>query len=86
MGQWGLTYPNKKEKLINMKILSLMTPQIYKDFSSWMADIPAVDYGVNTQAAVDALRGGMQSYFDGAMSLDDMLTEAENTYKMQVGE
>jgi len=28
----------------------------------------------------------MQSYFDGAMSLDDMLTEAENTYKMQVGE
>lgn len=51
-----------------------------------MADIPAVDYGVNTQAAVDALRGGMQSYFDGAMSLDDMLTEAENTYKMQVGE
>lgn len=59
---------------------------IYKDFSSWMADIPAVDYGVNTQAAVDALRGGMQSYFDGAMSLEDMLTEAENTYKMQVGE
>ena len=41
---------------------------IYKDFSSWMAEIPGVDYGNNTQAAVDALRGVMQSYFDDALS------------------
>ena len=43
-----------------------------------MAEIPGVDYGNNTQAAVDALRGVMQSYFDDALSLDEMLEEAEN--------
>lgn len=51
-----------------------------------MAEIPGVDYGNNTQAAVDALRGVMQSYFDDALSLDEMLEEAENNYTMQVGE
>lgn len=59
--------------------------QIYKDFSDWMADIPGVDYGNNTQAAVDALRSVLQSYFDGSMTLDEMLEQAEENYNMQVG-
>ncbi|MDE1547801.1 ABC transporter substrate-binding protein [Jeotgalibaca caeni] len=60
--------------------------QIYKDFSGWIPEIPAVDYGNNTQAVVDALRANIQSYFDGSLTLDEMLEEAENQYKTQVGE
>ena len=59
---------------------------IYKDFSEWMAEIPGVDYGNNTQAAVDALRSVLQGYFDGSMTLDEMLEKAEETYTMQVGQ
>lgn len=59
---------------------------IYKDFSDWMAEIPGVDYGNNTQAAVDALRSVLQDYFDGNLTLDEMLEKAEENYTMQVGE
>lgn len=60
--------------------------QIYKDFSEWMEEIPGVDYGENTQAAIDAIRTVLQSYFDDTLSLDEMLEQAEETYRMQLGE
>lgn len=60
--------------------------QIYKDFSEWMNEIPPVDYGNNTQAAIDALRSVLQDYFDDKLTLDEMLEEAENNYKIQTGE
>uniref|UniRef100_UPI00403F3EEE ABC transporter substrate-binding protein n=1 Tax=Candidatus Enterococcus willemsii TaxID=1857215 RepID=UPI00403F3EEE len=58
---------------------------IYKDFSEWMNEIPPVDYGKNTQAAIDALRSVLQDYFDGKLTLDEMLEEAENNYNVQTG-
>ena len=64
----GTYLPSQKGMRINTKTHFSMMRQSIKDFSSWMAEIPGVDYGNNTQAAVDALRGVMQSYFDDALS------------------
>ncbi|NLJ31187.1 MAG: extracellular solute-binding protein [Clostridiales bacterium] len=58
---------------------------IFKDFSSWMAKVPSVNYGVNTTVAYESLRSVLQDYFDNKLSLDDALTKAENYYKTQVG-
>ena len=85
-GAVGTYLPSQKGDAYQYKDPFFNDAPIYKDFSSWMAEIPGVDYGNNTQAAVDALRGVMQSYFDDALSLDEMLEEAENNYTMQVGE
>ena len=82
----GTYLPSQKRGCVSIQRPIFNDAPIYKDFSSWMAEIPGVDYGNNTQAAVDALRGVMQSYFDDALSLDEMLEEAENNYTMQVGE
>lgn len=60
--------------------------QIYKDFSEWGNNIPSVNYGIHTTAAVDAFRAVMQDYMDGNITLDEMIQQAEDYYITQVGE
>lgn len=84
-GAVGTYLPSQSGEAYQYKDPFFNNAPIYKDFSSWMAEIPGVDYGNNTQAAVDALRSVMQDYFDGSLSLDEMLEQAETNYNMQVG-
>ena len=86
MGQWGTYLPSQKGDAYQYKDPFFNDAPIYKDFSSWMAEIPGVDYGNNTQAAVDALRGVMQSYFDDALSFGRNARRSRKYYTMQVGE
>lgn len=58
---------------------------IYGDFAQWGSEIPAIDYGVYTNEACDAISAVLQDYLDGKTSLDEALEQAEETYKMQVG-
>ena len=58
---------------------------IYGDFASWGSEIPPVNYGKYTNEACDAISSVLQDYLDGATTLDEALTQAEENYKMVVG-
>ncbi|ALV21995.1 ABC transporter substrate-binding protein [Carnobacterium antarcticum] len=85
-GAVGTYIPSQTGEAYQYKDPYFNDAQIYKDFSEWSAEIPGVDYGVNTNVAVDALRSVLQDYFDDKLTLDEMLEQAEEYYNMQVGE
>ncbi len=85
-GAVGTYLPSQTGEAYQYKDPYFNDAQIYKDFSEWMEKIPGVDYGVNTNIAMEALRSVLQDYFDDKISLDEMLEQAEDYYNMQIGE
>lgn len=76
--------PSKTVPAYNEVDAFFKTP-IYQDFAKWMDKVPGVSYGTNTQLAMDSIRAVMQDYFDEKLTLDEMLTQAEEQYTMQAG-
>lgn len=56
---------------------------LISDFSTWMEDIPSVNYGMHTYAIEDILAAEMQSYLKGK-SLDDVLADAQAQAEAQL--
>ncbi len=77
--------PSTESEAYQEEVAYFNNQTIYADFAEWGSQIPAVDYGMYTNEACDALSSVLQDYLDGNISLDDALTQAEENYKMQVG-
>ena len=56
---------------------------IVADFSSWVDEIPSVNYGIHTYAIEDILVEGMQQYFNGK-DLTDVLNDAQTQAESQL--
>ena len=56
---------------------------IVADFSSWIDEIPSVNYGIHTYAIEDILVEGMQQYFNGK-DLTDVLNDAQTQAESQL--
>lgn len=56
---------------------------ITKQFTSWMVDIPAVNYGIHTYAIDDILKVEMQNYLKG-QDLDAVMANAQAQAEMQL--
>jgi len=56
---------------------------IVADFSSWVDEIPSVNYGIHTYAIEDILVEGMQQYFNGK-ELTDVLNDAQTQADSQL--
>jgi len=56
---------------------------IIADFSSWIDEIPSVNYGIHTYAIEDILVEGMQQYFNGK-DLTDVLNDAQTQAESQL--
>ncbi|WP_347552767.1 extracellular solute-binding protein [Pseudalkalibacillus hwajinpoensis] len=56
---------------------------LISDFSTWVEDIPSVNYGVHTYAIEDILAAEMQNYLNGK-SLDDVLADAQAQAETQL--
>ena len=56
---------------------------IVADFSSWVDEIPSVNYGIHTYAIEDILVEGMQQYFNGK-DLTDVLNDAQTQADSQL--
>ena len=56
---------------------------IVADFSSWIDEIPSVNYGIHTYAIEDILVEGMQQYFNGK-DLTDVLNDAQTIAESQL--
>lgn len=85
-GAVGTYLPSQKGEAYQFKDPFFNDAPIYEDFTEWMNKIPEVNYGTNTNTAIEALRSVLQDYFDEKMSLDEMLEQAESYYRAQVGE
>lgn len=59
--------------------------KIYKEFSTWIKDIPAINYGLYTYEADAAIFGVMQDVYSGKISVEEALKNAEEQLKNQIG-
>ena len=59
--------------------------QIYKDFSSWLKEIPAVNYGEHVSEANAAVNAATYNYLQGTTDVDTALKEAQAQLKNQIG-
>lgn len=57
--------------------------KVYQDFSEWMKNIPAINYGTYTYEADAAIFGFMSEVYNGA-SIDDALKKAEEQLNSQI--
>ncbi|MDP4164585.1 MAG: extracellular solute-binding protein, partial [Bacillota bacterium] len=57
--------------------------KIISDFANWTAQIPQVNYGLNTYAIEDILTVSAQDYLKGK-NLDDVLKDAQNQAEQQI--
>ncbi|MFZ5352338.1 MAG: ABC transporter substrate-binding protein [Bacillota bacterium] len=58
--------------------------KVYTDFSTWMKNIPSINYGLYTYEADAAIFGVMQDVYSGALSVEDALKKAEEQLKNQI--
>ncbi len=59
--------------------------KVYKDLSSWLPKIPAVNYGQNVAEANTAVNTALFSYLQGDIDVDTALQQAEDQLKNQLG-
>lgn len=58
--------------------------KVFEDFSAWMKEIPATNYGVNTYEVDNAIFAVMPKILDGSMTVKDALTAAEAQAKSAI--
>lgn len=51
---------------------------IYEDFSKWMQEIPAINYGSYTYEADAAIMAQMEAYVNGTVTLEDAIKAAQS--------
>ncbi|WP_077623264.1 ABC transporter substrate-binding protein [Sediminibacillus massiliensis] len=71
----GEAYQSENEFFNNQKVTS--------DFSTWMEEIPPVNYGLHTYAIEDILAAEMQNYLKGK-PLEDVLADAQAQAEAQL--
>ncbi|WP_173915336.1 ABC transporter substrate-binding protein [Halobacillus sp. Marseille-Q1614] len=71
----GEAYQKEDEFFSGQKVIS--------DYSTWMEEIPSVNYGLHTYAIEDILAAEMQNYLKGK-SLDDALADAQAQAESQL--
>ncbi len=57
---------------------------VYKDFSQWIKEIPAVNYGAYGSEADAAILNALKSYLEGKVTIDEALKVAEEEVKAQI--
>lgn len=79
------TYLPARESAAYKKPIEFFGGQtIYQDFSNWLNKIPSVSYGLYTYEADDALKALMPAYFQGQLTLDQLLEEFESSLQNQI--
>ncbi|MGL5378175.1 MAG: extracellular solute-binding protein, partial [Cetobacterium sp.] len=58
--------------------------KVYSDFSNWMKQIPAVNYGVYVTEADQAIVSVLKDIIEDKISLEEGLQKAENQLKSQI--
>jgi len=74
--QSGAAYSKKDEFFSGQKV--------YTDFSTWIKEIPAINYGVYTYEADAAIFSIMPDVYSGKISIEDALEKAEEQLKNQI--
>lgn len=59
--------------------------QVYKSFSTWLADIPGVNYGYFVPEANTAVNTALYGYLQGQITIDEALQQAEDQVRNQLG-
>ncbi|SKA79834.1 lactose-binding protein [Caloramator quimbayensis] len=59
--------------------------KVYTDFSGWIGNIPAVNYGLYTYEADAAIMAVMPDVYSGKLTVDAALKKAEDQLKNQIG-
>ena len=58
--------------------------KVYKDFSNWMKEIPAVNYSVYVKEADQAIVSVLKYIVEGQMTVEEGLIKAEAQLKSQI--
>lgn len=83
-GAVGTFLPARESAAYKKSIEFFGGQTIYQDFSDWTAKIPGVSYGLYTYEADDALKALMPAYFQGQMTVDQLLEEFESALQNQI--
>ncbi len=60
--------------------------KVYSDFSTWMKQIPSINYGLYTYEADTAIFSVMPDVYSGALTIDAAMKKAEEQLKNQIGQ
>lgn len=83
-GAVGTFLPARESDAYQKAIPFFGNQTIYQDFSNWLEAIPGVNYGLYTYEADEALKALMPAYFQGQMTLDELLEEFETALQYQI--
>ncbi|HYF75115.1 MAG TPA: hypothetical protein VD757_00900 [Candidatus Nitrosocosmicus sp.] len=75
--QSGMAYTTPVEQFGGQKV--------YEDFSNWSKEVPSISYGTYTDEAAASVAAVLQDYYDGKLTKDQALQQAEENLKMQIG-
>lgn len=59
--------------------------KVFEDFSKWMQAIPAINFGTHTYEADAAIFASIHEFYDGAITIEELLERAQEQLIGQIG-
>ncbi|MBR7927625.1 carbohydrate ABC transporter substrate-binding protein [Aerococcaceae bacterium zg-ZUI334] len=83
IGALGTYLPVQKTDVYNTNVDYFGGQAIYKDFATWSAEIPSLNYGIHTYAIEDIMKAALQQYLAGG-DLDQVFNDAQAQAESQL--
>jgi lactose/L-arabinose transport system substrate-binding protein len=84
-GAVGTYIPSQSGEAYTTPVEQFGGQKVYEDFSNWAKEVPSISYGTYTDEAADSVAAVLQDYYDGKLTKDQALQQAEENLKTQTG-